>query len=113
MTMQLFLATRNSDLTEGRGYTTIIGIFTEALAAVNTVKGQGVQGVGDGSVYVIQANTPYLDGGVYSRDNLVYGYRQDRSGKWGHGYAIDSEYEPEPDPEYLEYLRLHEKWGNA
>ena len=111
MTTQLFLATRNSDLTEGRGHTLVFGIFTEAAPAVEAVKGQGVMGVQDGSVYTVEVDTTY-DRGMFARENLVYGYRQDRAGNWGYGYALDSEYEPEPDPEYLEYLRLHEKWGN-
>lgn len=107
--MDIFLATRNSDLTEGRGPIHLFGIYTDPEDAVEAVKGQGVMGYGDGSVYVVKANTT-LSKGAYS--NLVYGYRR-ANGVWGYGYVVDSVYAPEPDPEYLEYLRLHEKYGNV
>lgn len=104
----VYLATRNSDQTEGRGHPLVIGIYTSEDDAVAAVQGQGVMGVGPGDVYSCHLNTQvkYL----FSGDNRVYGYREDWAGRWGYGY-VDNRDAPSNDPEYEEYLRLKEKFG--
>lgn len=49
----LFIATHNSDMTEGRGYITPVGIFEKVGDAREAIKGWGVMGVGNGEVYNI------------------------------------------------------------
>ena len=49
-TTTVFLAQRNSDMTEGRGPMVTIAAFTTEKDATLAAKGQGVMGVGDGEV---------------------------------------------------------------
>lgn len=46
----IYIATRNSDSTEGRGHTETIAAFFDEKSAKQAVKGWGVMGVGDGDV---------------------------------------------------------------
>ncbi len=124
--MALYLACQNSDLTEGRGGYVGIGLFDNEEAAVAAVQGRGVMGVGDGQVYElidavkvfstieewVEAKTPRP--GINPQpgmSRLTYGYRKDWKGKWGYGYA-DNRDAPVNDPEYAEYQRLQQKFGD-
>lgn len=101
----LYVATENSDLTEGRGHTIVTGLYIDPEEAVKAVHKRGTMGVGDGDVYTIELT----DGKWKGRNlfqNKYYGYRQ-RNGVWGYGYASDKD----DDPEYIEYLRLKQKYG--
>lgn len=117
-------ATENSDLTEGRGHQKTFAAFEREEDAVEAVKGHGVQGVGDGEVYRVTAfsslaewknATNFKSGGtLYGSPILrekVYGYRRDWRGQWGSGY-VDNRDAPVNDPEYAEYVRLKNKFGD-
>lgn len=101
--IKIYLATENSDLTEGRGHTVIKGAYLNPDDAVKAVKGRNVMGVGDGDVYEISIEGGVWKGNIY--DTLFYGYRQ-HNGRWGYGYTN----EKDDDPEYIEYLRLQAKF---
>lgn len=103
----LYIATENSDLTEGRGHTTVTGLYTDPKLAVDAVRGRSVMGVGDGDVYLIELDeTGSYKGSLFKRENLFYGYRKGPNGRWGHGYT-----DHELDPEWETYVRLQKKFG--
>jgi hypothetical protein len=113
--MIVYIATRNSDSTEGRGHDLDIGFFSNLETAVECVKGLGVQGVGDGSVYeaTIIEDSPEeflakkLDRWkLHDNKRLIYGYRKDLLGRWRYGYVDNRD---QNDPDVLEFLRLAEK----
>lgn len=101
--IKIYLATENSDLTEGRGHTVVKGAYLDPEEAVKAVKGRNVMGVGDGDVYELNIEGGAWKGNIY--ENRYYGYRQ-INGHWGYGYTNE-----EQDPEYDEYLRLQKKFG--
>lgn len=105
MNTTLYVATKNSDQTEGRGHTVIIGLFTEPDDAVQAVKGHGTMGASDAFVYTVDLVDGSYTGPMFK--NLYYGYRQ-LNGVWGYGYTSEKS-----DPEYLEFLRLQEKFGTG
>lgn len=100
---KLYIATENSDLTEGRGHTVVTGIYTDPDVAVKAVRGRNVMGVGDGDVYEVELVNGSWNGELY--ENKYYGYRQ-INGHWGYGYTSEGD-----DPEFDEYLRLKRKFG--
>lgn len=106
---KLYIATENSDLTEGRGHTVVKGIHVDPQDAVKAVLGHGVMGAGDGDVYVVELTNGSWNGNLFQ--NKYYGYRK-RGSQWGYGY-VNVEDDPAPDPEYLEYLRLQKKFGKV
>lgn len=123
--MTLYLATQNSDLTEGKGGMVGIGLFDNEAAAVDAVKGRGVMGVGDGEVFkitdpkkVFHTKDEWVKAGMpkpgispqYATSKKVYGYRKDWKGNWGYGW-VDNRDAPTNDPEYNEYQRLQRKFG--
>lgn len=117
----IYLATRNSDQTEGRGRTEVFAAFTRLEDAILAVKGQGVMGQGDGEVYAIfdkprvfesydawvEAKKP-TPGWSISDASVVYGYHRDWQGNWKHGLVESA---PLDDPDYLKYLELKQKFG--
>lgn len=123
----LYLATHNSDRTEGKGHAVGFAIFDNEAAAVRAVRGMGVMGVGDGDVYrlldptqVFSTYDEWVEAGKpspginpsYANTERVYGYRKDWRGRWGYGW-VDNRDAPVNDPEYKEYKRLQEKFGDA
>lgn len=131
--MPVYAATHNRDMTEGRGPMVIFAYFDNEAAALEAVRGQGVMGVGDGEVYLVEPPKTYssfqqykaecknrpkpgsssmVNLGVVSGDNfkLVYGYRKGWDGKWGYGWT-DNRDAPTSDPEYKEFLRLSAKFA--
>ena len=56
---RVFLATRNSDLTEGKGRMITIAAFKTEEDAQKAVKGWGVLGAGDGEVQVLEVEETY------------------------------------------------------
>ena len=123
--MTLYLATQNSDLTEGRGHQVGIGLFSNEEAAVEACKGRGVMGVGDGEVFELLGPEKVFDSveewmaadkprpGIdpqYGSAKRVYGYRKDWKGRWGYGW-VDNRDAPTNDPEYKQFLRLAAKFG--
>lgn len=123
-TRDFFIATRNSDLTEGRGQTVIIGFFMEEEDAVAAVKGQGTMGVGDGRVYLFSFvervlahpddHTAIASGlSLFDNRYLVYGYHRSLlTGDFRTGY-VDGRDLPQNDPEFTEFLRLKAKFDPA
>jgi hypothetical protein len=112
----IYLAVVNSDSTEGRGPMLIRGIFSTLQGALEAVKGKGVYGVGDGEVYFAYIDGPFT--GIADQNKKIYGSVRTDTG-WGSGFtgiiAQESDLEllpkPEPvDPEYVEYLRLKNKF---
>ena len=89
---KLYIATENSDLTEGRGHTVVTGIYTDPDVAVKAVRGRNVMGVGDGDVYEVELVNGSWNGELY--ENKYYGYTSEGD-----------------DPEFDEYLRLKRKFG--
>lgn len=102
----LYIATENSDRTEGKGFTIVTGIFEDPDKAVKSVIGRGAMGIGDGSVYTVDLVDGAYTGNLFKHESMLYGYRQ-RNGVWGYGYTNESD-----DPEYIEYLRLSKKFGS-
>lgn len=117
----LFVAQRNSDQTEGRGSMIDVAYFDNHTEAYNRIKGEAVQGCGDGDVVlrswyrchdcpeIIKTDKTIYVGDNYSKKNLL--------GKGSYslfmkdGWHVD--YSPIPqDPEYKEYLRLREKFAS-
>lgn len=117
--MIVYIATFNSDQTEGKGVPIVKAIFSKEEYAVASIMDEGVMGVGTGDVYAVevQERPVLVRGSAYSSDtyvfhakNQVWGYRRNWAGKWGYGW-IDLRDAPTDDPEYTEYLRLKEKFG--
>lgn len=50
----IYVAERNSDLTEGRGHLVPIAYFLKREDAIAAAKGWGVMGIGDGEVHEIR-----------------------------------------------------------
>lgn len=116
--MIVYLATYNSDQTEGKGYPMLKGIFRNEEDAVASIMDEGVMGVGTGDVYSAEVlEKPVLnraygpDRTVFHPQNCVWGYHKRWNGKWGYGW-IDNRDAPSNDPEYAEYLRLKEKFND-
>lgn len=119
--MTLYYAARNSDSTEGKGGDVIIGIYRTEDEAEAAVKGKGVMGVGDGSIYIKQT-LPFEEYGFavgfgaldkpvsFTRlFKQVYGYRRNWLGEWDYGW-LDLRDAPTSDPEYEEFMRLQRKF---
>ena len=118
--MIVYIATYNSDQTEGKGYPIVKAVFRDETDAVASIMEEGVMGVGTGDVYKALVNEgPILVRGSYSDPetrllhprNHVWGYRKNWNGKWGYGW-IDLRDAPVNDPDYKEYLRLKEKFND-
>lgn len=123
-----YRATQNSDLTGGKGHNVTIACFDNEEAAVEAVRGRGVMGVGDGTVYRVPVFSSYDEvreilteqeaargrraDFATLREELVWGYRRDWAGQWGYGWA-DNRDAPVNDPEYAEFLRLQKKFGGV
>jgi len=107
--MRIYIAKVNSDLTEGRGPMKIIGYYEDEQEACDAVKGKGVMGVGDGEITSVHLNV------INPKEELVYGYHRSGRGilgEWRYGW-VDGRDLPKHDPEYIEYLRLKEKFGGV
>lgn len=122
----IYRATQNSDLTEGKGHNVTIACFDNEQASVEAVRGRGVMGVGDGTVYRVPifssydevkeiltqreaANGRRADFATLNEE-LVWGYRKGWDGKWGYGWA-DNRDAPVNDPDYETFLRLQKKFA--
>lgn len=103
----------NSDQTEGRGGYLDRETFVELEDAIDCVKSGrwGVQGCkGDGEV--VERKWRIINGTKWQSDDLkIWGYRKDMDGKWGRGFMDLRDSEALLDPEYVEYLRLKEKFA--
>ena len=117
MGFTIYEATRNSDLTEGRGRDITIGLFTDLEEAVKCVQGQGVMGQGAGEVYEVKVDDELLDYGesVVRKEiekKKVWGYRKSVVGKWGYGY-IDNRDEEEirNSDDFKQFIALADKFG--
>lgn len=116
--MIVYLATYNSDLTEGKGFPIVKAVFSKEDDAVASVMAEGVMGVGTGDVYAaeVQEHPIIVRGSALNADtyafhpkNKVWGYRKNWKGQWDCGW-IDLRDAPTEDPEYVEYLRLKGKF---
>jgi hypothetical protein len=103
-----YIASQNSDSTEGRGQTIPIGFFTNVEDAVKAVKNRGVMGVGDGDVYYAVLDAPYVH--MFTRSRLVYDGNMRVGGKIEGGYTKMFSEATGIDPEYFEYLALKKKF---
>lgn len=104
---------QNQDQTEGRGPMIAVSWWSSEKDAVKDSKGRGVMGVGDGEVHAVYLEDGFNDLHGTKRNltkELVWGYRKDWAGKWGHGYA-DNRDAPTRDPDYQQYLKLKAKFG--
>lgn len=112
---KFFVSKINSDQTEGRGAMRDYGVFTDHDAAYQKVKGQGVQGCGDGDVYI---RSYYRCTGcpeIVQKDERIY-----LGSEWLRKNALPSEFAADGwrvdfsplanDPEYAEYIRLKAKF---
>lgn len=103
----------NSDQTEGRGGYVQREAFSDLEAAIESVKSGrwGVQGTkGDGKV--VERKWRIIDGQKWQADDIeIWGYRKDEAGRWGYGFVDLRDSTALTDPDYVEYLRLKEKFG--
>lgn len=102
----------NSDTTEGRGgyvdRETFV-LLEDAIACVKSGR-YGVQGSkGDGEV--VERKWRIIDGIRWKADDIkIWGYRRDSDGKYGNGFLDLRDSKALENPEYVEYLRLKEKF---
>ena len=116
-----FVATRNSDQTEGRGHQVEIDSFDNYKDAYLSAKGEGVMGVGDGDVLMrtyhrcedcpalIKTDKTIYYGGPYTQKNTLGKgtYADYMPDGWHRDYSAMAQ-----DPEYADYLRLKNKFEN-
>lgn len=110
--MQLFVTTRNTDLTEGRGEQVIAGFYTELDYAVANALGADVMGT-DGTVHEISTDQPFTPNRSITRDAPTrFGHYTDEVGMRWVGIVPN----PAPtraDPEDAKrFLRLDQELGN-
>lgn len=82
---KLYIATENSDRTEGRGVLVVTGIYSVPEDALSAVRGRGVMGVGDGEVYEIPFEQGRHKGRLIRSEFLYYGYHKFADGTWDYG----------------------------
>lgn len=118
--VDFFVAQHNSDQTEGRGRMIDAGAYLDLNDAIRKVKGQAVMGCGDGDIVhrtyytckscpeVVREDKTIYHGDDYFKKNIA------GTGRYADimpdGWHIDYS-EVAQDPEYKEYVRLREKFG--
>ena len=117
---EFFVARRNSDQTEGRGGMLDMGFFTDHKEAFKAVRGEAVQGCGDGDIVIrtyyrcltcpalIEVNEHIYHGDDYTKKNIL-----GKPGRFANfmpdGWRADYS-DMVQDPEWEEYLRLKAKF---
>lgn len=104
----------NSDQTEGRGGHVDREAFVELKDAIECVKSGrwGVQG-GSGDGEVVERKWRIIDNIKWRAEDVkIWGYRKDHDGLYGFGFVDLRDTKALSNPEYVEYLRLKEKYEN-
>lgn len=119
---QFFVAQRNSDQTEGRGANIDVGTFENPTDAYSRIKGEAVQGCGDGDVVrrtyyrcsecpeLVKVDERIYVGDNYSKNNMLGKgtYKDYMKDGWRNDFSPVRQ-----DPEFDEYIRLKKKFEGA
>lgn len=104
--MKVYQATRNQDLTEGRGPEVTIGYYQTPGEAYQACRGRSVQG-SDGRV--VEVDVPWTESLAEAVEMLI---RRDTVTVYD-GRDWNPAFDPRiNDPEWAEYQRLHAKFGD-
>lgn len=103
----------NSDTTEGKGGYVERAVFVNLSDAIDYVK-SGAVGVmgkrGDGQVREVTWYRSEDGRRWHSKSVTIWGYRRDKDGRSDFGFMDLRDSEALTNPEYVEYLRLREKF---
>lgn len=105
-----YVASENSDQTEGRGPMKDTSAWETEQEAYAACIGRGVMGVGNGEVIEVSLLKKTDEPGLEIVRRKVYGYGKDWTGKWSYHW-LDQRDAPTEDAEFKEYMRLKEKFG--
>ncbi|SRR6266540_868876 len=112
-----FAAKENADSTEGRGPMVTVGIFTIKDDAYKAIKGHATMGQGDGDVYLLQYWSCMGCSLIKEEETIIYhgsNYTQKNTIPMMRDFALDGwrkDFSPMfQDPEYVEYVRLKDKF---
>lgn len=110
---EVYVVRSNRDLTEGRGPMYDYGYYlTEDAAYVGLQGAPKCMGVAEASELMKRSFISHsASTDISVVEEKLYGYRKAPDGSWGYGWT-DLRDVPQTDPEYKEYLRLHQKFGN-
>lgn len=115
--LTVYVATENSDLTEGKGMMVPIGYFLNVDDAVAAVQGRGVMGTGHGEVFAATIFDSFDEWAASEKPRpyprkKIWGYRKDWKGAWNYGW-VDNRDAPINDPDYETYIKLKRKFGDS